>query len=330
MSKSSRLNYKIDPELKERLQKYAGSQGRGMNEVMDEFLRTHLDIDSSTPEKEQDQLERDLERIDSQLGKLQEADQDTQAMHTVVQNLMEMYSNLNQDFRKIRLQAISDYRSSPEPIGNRLGVKSEKEIREACQFFLQVTDLQKKKTEIETRLGILLGVEVKPSTSFTPKKGENGIEQSDTSLPTFRVMLDFDKNDFCCWVTQVRPRKGNLKPLTFPDGTRGLVYEVRRSDYPKTRSIELHFEYFGGYPFLTWFDPSQVEALTVTAMVQLTRTQADALKQILKDSKPDGEAPYIYWREFATPDQLRGFDESEKLPPSRALDEPPERLEEQS
>jgi hypothetical protein len=296
-----------------------------MAAVIDESVDKMLDAGSSNPEKEQDKLERDLERIDNQLTKLQEGREDSQAMDRVVQNLAEVYAGLNDDWRRIKLQATSDYRTSPELTSNKLGVTSEAEIKEACRFVLQLTELQKKKAEIEGQLGVLLGVQVKPLTSaFKPRAKDE--TEAKVRLPTFRVMLDFDNKhtefSYCCWVAQVQSRPGNLKPFTFPGGTRGLVYEVRRSDYPRPRTIEERFK--NGYSCLMPFDPSKIEPLTVTAMIHLDEPGAKALKQTLKDSHPDGDPPYIWWRDFATPEQLQGFDESEKRLHPDPLDEPPE------
>jgi hypothetical protein len=304
-----------------------------MKDVIGRSLGGVLDTESSPDsDKEQERLERELENLDAQLGKLAEKEENARRQQ-LVERLFETYPNLEKDLRKIRLQAISDFRKSPETYADTLDVKSETEIVDACRATMKLAELQRKKIEIEVRLGVLYGVDIKlsdPGTSDTKDKSNTKDEsKSEGPPPTFRVN---GSGPGVVMRSYVRPRKGLTKLYRFPDGVTGFVYKVDFDKFPAPRYVPKRLP--NGYEYRDWVEPFRVELLTAPHAASMTdlrlsRTQMKALKLVLRDSKPEGN-PYDYWKEFVDPAVVQAFESKARHPDDEDAkqDEPDQNEEE--
>lgn len=266
----ARFEYKMTPELKEKLRKRAEAEGRPMNELLNEIVHSHLE--EGQENSEQKELEREFEKVNKQLNTLEEKNQTTlQRSVTILQNVQQRYPTLHQDFKRIRLQAVSDYRKDPNRFSNEVGFRSERDIDEVCQLAEQLHELKSRKAELETRLGGIYGIEVHQPIVTAP------VEKKDEPEYVFRVELTHDDLQGW-WVTRynvpdVPPIEG-LKPFpfTFPDGRRGLVFEARPEEYPEPKLIDGK-----------WVDPYQ--SVAGPWMMRLDENTGSELRKQLKQSR---------------------------------------------
>jgi hypothetical protein len=305
----TRLNLKIDPELKQRLLEESARQGKPISEILDEVTRRHL---TGPDMSQQESLEVDLEKVNTQIAKLGK-NGDSEKYRELIQRLTQHYPNL--PFRKLQLQAINDYRKSPEIWGNKLGVKDEEEIRDACKYAAQRANLEERRRTLELGLGAIYGIELTPEPE--PESENNSSEApKPTGKPsTYRISWahkigEPGFNTAEVERAQVRQPAGTLKSFRFPDGVIGFVYEVQQEKYPRPQLIS-HEQ-----PIVhsCLFDPWSTESLSVPALIELNPSQAKALATVLKDSKPEGD-PHEFWKKLISPATLEAYEQTRTKEP---------------
>lgn len=278
-ARKARIELRTSEEVKEQLRRYAESQGIPASEALDKAIRSLAGTGTESG-SEQKTLENELEKVDRELGKLRKEDEYAHS-DQVAKLLLEEYPELGEDFRKIRLQAISDFRQDPAGWGNRFQVTEEREIAAACELASRQADLSNRKFEIEAKLGVIYGIQVKPTQR--PETAKREVERREPKqLPTYRIELwGEERGVFWLERAQVRPVADVKLPIfTFPDGRKGYVYEARRSDYPKPRKVER--KWADGTPYLVEWDPWRYEPVSVPAWIHLDEKNARALREMLK------------------------------------------------
>jgi len=166
-STQSRINYRIDADLKERLRNYAESQGRAINEVLDEFVREHLDASEGSSETDRKRLERELEKVDRDLAKMEDPRNETyERLSGIGGILLKAYPELQADFMKIRLRAVSDFQRLGQvpwrppyvpPKGDKV---DEWDLVTACRFCKELLHLREVKRLLERKLSSIYGMEI--------------------------------------------------------------------------------------------------------------------------------------------------------------------------
>jgi hypothetical protein len=226
---SARINYRISAELKERLAQHAESESKQIKEVLDELVIAHL-TGTEDQAVENTHLERDLGKVDRELQELTDDSDEEAAKHgKIIQNVMQAYESLGNDFVKIRLQALSDFRRDRHYWAAELEVENERELIAACQRAARIVELKQRKNALEAELARIHVIELTPlnvapvTPAPKPQIYRVGWVKERGDEPTITRAL----------VTS--PPIDGLHPtrFRFPDGILGLVFEAAIEEYPE-------------------------------------------------------------------------------------------------
>jgi hypothetical protein len=253
-----RINYRIkDPELKHRLKLTAISRGQSLNDLLNDIVTESLPSDSpeENAELERKRLEARLDDVDRQISRLQSGKR-FQHLKGLCESLAQAYPQFAGDFRQIRIRAVSDYTSRRLPVS---GIEREHVIAEACLQGAKLTELNDRKQQLEKQLVEVYGLKLeKPTRKEQPPKEE------EIDWPIYAVhFTEANGGVQWLWRGQVAEAKPGSIPLTFPDGKRGLAWEVK------------------GRPEL---ELATTEILSVPRMMQVSASVAQALKRQLREA----------------------------------------------
>ncbi len=159
-SDRSRINYRTDTDLKERLLEYAEAQGQSVNEILDAWVRDHLDAAETQEPNDKDarNLENKLREVEKRIIELED-EKNMDARSLAGHFARKIYANLNENWNDIRFQALEDLRSDQTPDwATKLKIapnKVEVAIIEVCRLGMDLKEARARREDLKQRLNVV-------------------------------------------------------------------------------------------------------------------------------------------------------------------------------
>lgn len=175
------MHCRITRDLKDWVTEYTTGAGKEIGELVQGVLEEYRQKATGKSPSLEEKLERRLAKVDEELGELEDEKNRANMRSRTVANILgyRVYADLRQNFPKVRLRALQDFRQSKPAWAKQFQVKSEAEIIAACRMGAKLLELRAERNDLEARLGTLYGMQ--ETTGPPPAPGGSGASIEATS-----------------------------------------------------------------------------------------------------------------------------------------------------